>query len=143
MKAIVLYGSTTGNTQMVAGWIGEELTAAGAEADVVDAAGAAKLSACDLAVLGSSTWGQGEIQDDFAGFYDDMSADDFGGKKVAVFGCGDSGMFPDNFCEAVDKIEQKARKCGAVIVSESLKIDGDIDDYREKAAEWAAALTQL
>ncbi len=72
-----------------------------------------------------------------------MSADDFGGKKVAVFGCGDSGMFPDNFCEAVDKIEQKARKCGAVIVSESLKIDGDIDDYREKATEWAAALTQL
>lgn len=143
MKAIVLYGSTTGNTQMVAGWIGEALTAAGAEADVVDAAGAAKLPDCDLAVLGSSTWGQGEIQDDFAGFYDDMSADDFGGKKVAVFGCGDSGMFPDNFCEAVDKIEQKARKCGAVIVSESLKIDGDIDDYREKATEWAAALTQL
>ncbi len=60
MKAIVLYGSTTGNTQMVAGWIGEALTAAGAEADVVDAAGAAKLLAYDLAVLGSSTWGQGE-----------------------------------------------------------------------------------
>ena len=143
MKAIVLYGSTTGNTQTVAGWIGDALTAAGAEADVRDVAGAVKLSDYNLVVLGSSTWGQGEIQDDFAGFYDDMSADDFSGNKVAVFGCGDSVMFPDNFCEAVDKIEQKARECGAVIVAESLKVDGDIDDHREKAAEWAAALTQL
>ncbi len=144
MKAIVLYGSTTGNTETVAGWIGEALVAAGTAVKVVNVASAkAALTDCDLVVLGSSTWGEGELQDDFSDYYDNMSADGLSGKRVAVFGCGDSAMFPDYFCEAVDKIEQKARDCGAVIVADSLKIDGYIDDYRDTASEWAAALTQI
>ena len=144
-KAIVIYGSTTGNTRTVADWIGDALSAAGLEVDVVDAAGAEPEQAApyDLVVLGSSTWGQGELQDDFMGFYEDMSADELGGKKVAVFGCGDSGMFPDNFCEAVDSIEQKAKECGAEIVAGSFKIDGEIDGYQDKAVEWATRLAQI
>ncbi len=144
MKAVVIYGSSTGNTQTVAGWVGEALAAAGLQTEVVDVARAKAetVLSYDLVVLGSSTWGQGDLQDDYFNFYDDMSADQFSGKKTAVFGCGDSAMFPDNFCEAVDKIEAKAKESGAVIVAESFKIDGEIDDYKAQIAEWSARLAQ-
>jgi flavodoxin I len=141
-KTLIVYGSTTGNTEMVANWIKDELEASGEQADLFDAAEIKPETVLDysLIVLGSSTWGTGEIQDDFAEFYDAMSYEHFKGKKVAVFGCGDSDMFPDYFCQAVDMIAEKAIVCGADVALEVLKIDGDIDSYKSDAQGWAKRL---
>ncbi len=141
-KTIIIYGSTSGNTEIAAAWVSEALFSAGVKADLFNAAEIAPESVkpYDLVILGSSTWGQGDLQDDFAEFYDGMTPTVFGGKKVAVFGCGDSGMFPDNFCQAVDTIEEKAKECGATIVADSFKIDGDIDAYETRIKEWAKVL---
>ena len=141
-KTVVFYGSSTGNTQTVANWVGEALSAAGVETGLLGVAKAGSSKISDLVVMGPSTWGVGEIQEGFTAFYDSMTAAGFGGKRVAVFGFGDNGMFPDNFCEAVDMIEQKARECDAVMVAEPFKVDGEIDVYKDEATEWAAALAQ-
>lgn len=66
-----------------------------------------------------------------------MTQENLGGKKVAVFGCGDSDAFPDSFCRAVDIIAQKARACGPEIIAGPFKIDGDVDVYHADIASWA------
>ncbi len=141
-KTLIVYGSTTGNTEIVANWIKDELEASGEQVDLFDAIEVEPKAVADysLIVLGSSTWGTGELQDDFAEFYDAMSYEFFIDKKVAVFGCGDSDMFPDYFCHAVDMIAEKAIVCGADIALEALKVDGDIDSYKSDAQEWAKRL---
>jgi sulfite reductase alpha subunit-like flavoprotein len=62
-----------------------------------------------------------------------MDKANLSGKKVAVFGCGDSSY--THFCGAVDVIEEKAAQLGANVVMASLKIDGDPD--KDEAVAWA------
>lgn len=139
-KAIIIYGSTTGNTEAASKAIESVLSSQGVEVTVVDACdtNVDQIGDYDLVVLGASTWGEGDIQDDFVSFYEEMSNAQFDGKEVAVFGCGDNDMFPHCFCKAVDLIEGKAKESGANIVTESLKIDGEVDEDAVK--DWASKL---
>jgi len=137
-KALIVYGSTTGNTETVAIHVVAALQKAGWDtvvksADDVSAVGLAK--GFDLVLLGCSTWGDDdiELQDDFVPLYDDLDKAGLAGKKVAVFGCGDSSY--THFCGAVDAIEEKASALGAVLVAASLKIDGDPE--KDDATAWA------
>ncbi len=139
MSAIlIVYGSTTGNTESVAERITSTLYKAGHEVtlkNAADVAPAGLAEGFDLVLLGSSTWGDEdiELQDDFIPLYENLEECGLAGKKVAVFGCGDSGY--THFCGAVDAIEEKAAQMGAAIVAGSLKIDGDPD--MQEAADWA------
>ena len=82
-------------TEAVAGKIAEAL---GGEAVNVASADAAAFDA-DLVVLDSSTWGVGDLQDDWMAKLDEVKGY-LGGKKVAVFGLGDSVGFADSYCVA-------------------------------------------
>ncbi len=141
-KTVIIYGSTTGNTETAAKWVREALSDGDVKADILNAADikADTIAAYDLIIFGASTWGQGEIQDDFLGLYESLTPKVLNGKRVAVFGCGDNDMFPDNFCQAVDMIEEKAKKCDAQIVAEAFKIDGDVDAYESDIKKWASKL---
>ncbi|MGI6655738.1 MAG: flavodoxin [Desulfobulbus sp.] len=139
-KAVIVYGSTTGNTESVARRIGDILTRAGHEVLVQDvrAVQVDQLGqGCDITLLGSSTWGEDEIefQEDFAPFFDAMDRAELGGRKVALFGCGDSS-YP-HFCGAVDQLEEKVQALGAVVVGTPLRIDGDPVDASAEIDEWA------
>lgn len=93
-------------------------------------------------LLGSSTWGDDEIemQEDFAEFYEKMDQVSLDGKKVAVFGCGDRSF--EHFCGAADVIEEKVEELGGSLVIESLKIDGDPNDADDDIRDWAAAIAE-
>ena len=140
-KALIIFGSTTGNTESTAGLIADAMSGEGVEALVkeVTSVGAGDFNgAYDLILLGSSTWGDDEIelQEDFAVFYEDqMDKLDLAGKKMAMFGCGDSTY--THFCGAVDALEQKAESLGAELVASGLKIDGDPDDMEQEIMDWA------
>jgi len=143
MKNItIIYGSTTGSTQKAAGLIKDVLTSKGAVINVFDVSSvkADAVSCADMILLGSSTWGEGDIQDDFLDFYESMQKENFENKELAVFGCGDSAMFPHVFCEAVTLIEDKATQCGAKVISEGLKIDGMVSDNKDSITQWAKNL---
>jgi len=140
-KVLIVYGSTTGNTETVAGHVGTTLQKAGWETSIKSAADVAPsglANGFDLVLLGCSTWGDEdiELQDDFVPLFDDLDQAGLSGKKVAVFGCGDSS-YP-HFCGAVDAIEEKAEDLGARLVTGSLKIDGDPD--KKEVVAWAQAV---
>lgn len=137
-KALIVFGSNTGNTETVAWHVGETLQTHGwktviKSASEVSAPGLG--SGYDLLLLGCSTWGDEEIelQDDFVPLYEDLEKADLSGKKVAIFGCGDSSY--THFCGAVDAIEEKAESLGAHLVTASLKIDGAPD--KSEVTAWA------
>ncbi len=136
MKVIIVYGSTTGNTERAAELIGENVTHDATVVNVNDV-NLDDIKAADLVLFGASTWDYGIVQDDFEAFLDKFDADLLAGKNVAVFGCGDAIGYEDTFCDAVDIIAEKAEMSGATIVAEGLKIDGESDDNLEEIITWA------
>ncbi len=138
-KALIVFGSTTGNTEGVADDIGKILNKNGIPTQIKNAAEvspAGLADGYDAVIMGCSTWGEEdiELQDDFVEIYENLDKVGLAGKKVAVFGCGDSSY--THFCGAVDVIEQKAEALGAKIIVGSLKIDGDPEASEVEA--WAA-----
>ncbi|MGE4519140.1 MAG: flavodoxin [Desulfobacteraceae bacterium] len=138
-KILIVYGSTTGNTETTAEIIEKTLSSKGFDVTSKDVSfiSPEETSGYDILLLGSSTWGDDEIelQDDFLPFYDDMKKADLSGRKVAVFGCGDSSY--TYFCGAVDAIEDKVRDLGGNLIADGLKIDGDPDDSMDEIKSWA------
>ncbi|MGD9123617.1 MAG: flavodoxin, partial [Desulfarculaceae bacterium] len=127
-KALIVYGSTTGNTESAAHTIAKTMAAQNIDTTVKDvtSVGTSEFeNTYDLFILGCSTWGDDEIelQEEFVEFYENMDGLDLSGKKIAVFGCGDSSY--THFCGAVDAIEEKTRSLGADLVVTGLRIDGD------------------
>jgi flavodoxin I len=136
-KAIIIFGSTTGNTEELSEGVAEGLKSS-AEVTIENVADTDinALADYDLLVFGCPTWGEGELQEDFIDFYEEMTEDIFKGKKAAVFGPGDKEGYPDFFCDAVTIIETKLKECGAELVAEGFKVDGDIDLAMDDAEEW-------
>lgn len=101
MKTTIIYGSTTGTTETIANMIGDKLGVSAG--DIIDAAklNSDIIAASDLLILGSSTWGDGELQDDWYAAIEVLKSCDLSGKKVAIFGCGDSVSYCDTFCDAM------------------------------------------
>lgn len=140
-KALIVYGSTTGNTEEVSAALAGAIKGSGNDVDVKSAADVSAdgmAEGYDMVLLGCSTWGDDdiELQDDFVDLFDDLDKTGINGKKVAVFGCGDSSY--THFCGAVDAIEEKSEQLGANIILDSLKIDGDPDD--SEVARWGEAV---
>ncbi|WP_028318086.1 flavodoxin [Desulfobulbus elongatus] len=139
-KALIVYGSTTGNTEATAKQIGEVLSQQGVEVTIQDVTRTqvADLGGdFDLTLLGSSTWGDADIefQEDFAPFYDTLDQANLKGRKVALFGCGDSSY--THFCGAVNMLEEKMEELGAAVVNDPLRIDGDPGDAKSDIVDWA------
>lgn len=124
MKKIgIFYGSTTGTTKAVAYKLAKMLDVK--DEDVINVAEVApsKLADYDLLVLGSSTWGAGDLQEDWYDFIDGAAALDLKGKTIALFGCGDETM-SETFCAAVGTLYEKLKGTGATFVG-----DFDADGY--------------
>ena len=136
-KVHVIFGSTTGMTETVAAKIAAEF---GVSPININAADASAFDA-ELLVLGSSTWGVGDLQDDWAAQLDAVKAN-FAGKKVAVFGLGDSVGFADSFCVAAETIANAAKDSGATLVGDILKLDDTNESAQTdgKIAAWVETL---
>ena len=137
-KVVLVFGSTTGNTEMLAEHVATGLERGMANVTVKNATEASvdEIADYDAIVFGCSTWGEGELQDDFLDFQEAMNGVSLEGKKAAVFGPGDSEEYPNWFCAAVDLLEETLKKCGAEIVAEGLKVDGEVELAFEDAEAW-------
>ena len=113
MKTVkVIYGSTTGNTERVAQRIAEVL---GGSAVPVAQAVAADFEA-DLLVLGTSTWGLGDIQDDWADGLKKLEAAPLSGKAVALFGLGDQLSYSTTYVDGMGELYDAVQAHGACVV---------------------------
>ena len=114
-KKVIFYGSTTGTTEEIASKIG---AAVGAEVFNVTELTADKIAAYDTLILGTSTWGAGELQDDWYDGVKVLKSADLKGKTIALFGCGDSSSYCDTFCDAMGVIYQELASSGATFVGQ-------------------------
>lgn len=120
MKIIgIFYGSSSGNTEGVAKQIQAEFGADNAQ--VFDVAKATKddLEKFDNLIFGTSTWGFGELQDDFDGFMKQIEAANLSGKTVALFGCGDQESYSDTFVDGMGLVWQSLQGKGCNIVGQT------------------------
>lgn len=116
MKKIgIFYGSNTGMTAEVAEEIASLLGVAKDDIHNVSKSAPSEVAPYDVLLLGASTWGNGELQDDWYDFIDGLEALDLKGKKIALFGCGDETM-SDTFCGALGEIYSRLQSTGATFV---------------------------
>lgn len=116
----IIFGSSMGNTEEAAGFLAEKL---GLENELLNVANcdAAKINGFDKLILGVSTWGTGDLQDDWDAF--DFGGLKLGGKTVAIFGTGDAEGYADSFCGAMGKLYDEVVKAGANVVG-AVSTDG-------------------
>ncbi len=114
-KTVIIYGSTTGNAASAAQTIADKL-GNGAVAKEVSAASQSDLTDNDNIILGSSTWGDGELQDDWFSFVSTVKETDLKGKTVAVFGVGDQFSYSDTYVNAMGELYDAAVAAGAKVV---------------------------
>ena len=112
-KTIVVYGSTTGTCESIAQTLGDQL---GAEVINVSDLTANQLAEADNIVLGTSTWGAGELQDDWYDGVNVVKSANLSGKRVALFGCGDSASYSDTFCGGMKELYDAGVAAGATVV---------------------------
>lgn len=109
---IVIYGSSTGSCQSIAETIASKL---GVEAVDVANIDDATIASHENLILGTSTWGAGEMQDDWYDGVKTLKSAGLAGKTVALFGCGDSESYPDTFCGGMKELYDAAVEAGATV----------------------------
>ncbi|MDR2949342.1 MAG: flavodoxin [Dysgonomonas sp.] len=94
-KIAIVYGSSTGATESVA----EKIKASFDDATLfnADSVSVDDLKPYDFLIFGASTTGVGDLQDDWEILLPKIEKMDFSGKKVAIFGLGDSASFSTSF----------------------------------------------
>lgn len=123
MKRIGLfYGSSSGNTQRVAEEIAKSLDINKEDVYDIGRNQLEKILDYEYLLLGSSTWGLGDIQDDWD--ISKLEKLDLNGKNIAVFGTGDSSSYSDTFCDAIGQLADAVQKAGAVLVGNNVDISG-------------------
>jgi flavodoxin I len=117
-KVGLFYGSSTGVTKNVAEAIATELKQLCIIADVKSASEAsiATLTSYDKLLLGTSTWGMGDLQDDWEGLLSSLATSNLKGKTVALFGTGDQDSYPDTFVDGIGHLYKAVKSAGAEVV---------------------------
>ena len=124
-KTIVVYGSSTGTCQAIAEKVAGEL---GCEAIDVQSLNDDVVKENTNLVLGTSTWGAGEMQDDWYDGIKVLQGADLNGKVIALFGCGDAESYCDTFCGGMGELYNGIKDSGATFVG-SVSVDGyNFDD---------------
>lgn len=117
MKYGIFYGSTTGNTEMVANAIAEALGDEVALLQEISEASVEQFRSVDVVLCGASTWDIGELQFDWAEFLPSLEGIDLSGKAIGFFAMGDAMGYPYNYLDCLGEIwetlkESKARLIG-------------------------------
>lgn len=131
MKTIaIIYGSSTDNTKTAAESIAQKLN--GMDVSLLDVA---SLNMADLdkypnLILGTSTWGLGDLQDDWDSAISKLASANLRDKTVALFGLGDSGSYPDTFVDGMGLIYEAIHDKGINLIGQ-VPTDGyDFDESK-------------
>ena len=118
MKTGIFYGSTTGVTEGIAQKVGQLLGA-----DIMNASEIDKVDGYDFVIFATSTWGMGDLQDDWQEALDILKTKNLTGKKVALIGVGDQESFGDSFVDGIGTIYEEIKDKGITLVGKT-SIDG-------------------
>ncbi len=159
-KIVILYGSSGGNAASVARQVQDLFDG---NADIFNVMDITLKEVKDYSyyVIGTSTTGIGDLQDDWEGFLPSFARMDFSGKKVAIFALGDSASYSTSFAESMkvvyDEMHDKVQIVGQVpdegytyddstAVSNGMWVglpideDNEYDLTQERLAKWVEML---
>lgn len=117
MKTGIFYGSTMGDTEVIAKILGEKLDSTISPISQ----GVNNIENLDLILLGSSTWGYGDLQDEWNDNIEALKNLNLSGKKIGIFGTGDQEAYADTFCDAIGIIGEAVREAGGKIIGMTSK----------------------
>jgi flavodoxin I len=103
-KIGLFYGSSTGNTELVAYQMKDEFDKrdpALVEVVNIGKATVEQFMGYDYIICGIPTWNTGQLQDDWEIFLPKLKPHDLAGKKIAIFGLGDQNGYGFNFLDAM------------------------------------------
>lgn len=102
MKPIgIFYGSTHGMTAKAANKIKIAFGDAAVTVYNLKEATIADINKYENLIFGTSSWGIGEMQDEWERFIDKLAEVDFAKRKVALFALGDQNEYPESFVDAL------------------------------------------
>lgn len=122
-ETAIFYGSTTGNCEGIARRIAAALGVDDSKVYSASELDAAKIEANDNLIFGSSTWGSGDLQDEWYDGIEVIKSANLAGKTVAVFGCGDSCGFSTTYCDAMGQLYEAAKASGGNMIG-AVSTDG-------------------
>ncbi|MBQ9671817.1 MAG: flavodoxin FldA [Prevotella sp.] len=128
---IVVYGSSTGTCEAIAEKIAQKL---GCEAINVQDLTAKIIDSNQNLILGTSTWGAGELQDDWYDGLRVLQGASLADKTIALFGCGDSESYSDTFVGGIGELYSGIKDSGARFVG-AVSTDGYTFDASEAVVD--------
>jgi flavodoxin I len=128
MKNIaIIYGSSTDNTKNVASKIAQKLSGENVLLKDVSSLKFSDLANYPNIILGTSTWGLGDLQDDWNDHLSDLQNVDLEGKTLAFFGLGDSSSYSDTFTDGMgllyEAVEGKGFKLAGAFPTDGYSYD--------------------
>ena len=135
-KMLILYGTETGNSELLAMDAEKIAKAKGFDASIngMDEVSTDDLASCGNLLIICSTWGDGEQPDNAIELYDssvELEDNYLQNVNFAVLALGDTAF--DLFCEAGIQWDSILEQKGANRINERIDCDTDYDDYAE---EW-------
>lgn len=124
-KVGIFFGTDTGNTRKFAKQIAQQLGEAVADKPVnINKANVDDLLAYNVLILGSPTYGDGELpgltsgaqNESWEEFMPQLTGADFSGKTIALYGLGDQAGYADNFVDAIGMLYDAFSDCGAKFI---------------------------
>lgn len=145
-SALIIFGSTTGNTEEMADIIKAAMDGAGIETEVknvTDATVTDLTADHDVLLIGCPAYGDDtiELQEDFQEFYDQLDGTQLNGKPYAIFAPGDSTY--EYYCGSVDMLEDRLGALGGTKVVDGLKVDGDPSDEKAEIILWVESIAAI
>ena len=120
MRIKLIYGSDTGNTELVTEDIIKLL-------DNVEVTTVADLTPedwdHDKFILGIPTWYDGELQSDWEDYFEEFKTIDFTNKTVAIFGLGDQLGYEEWFCDGIGILAKVIIENGGKVIGYTEKDD--------------------
>lgn len=123
MQITILYGSSTGATAHIAELISQNLDAKTTLIDIANASIEDIQNAQNI-ILGTSTWGEGDLQDDWESFLPQLQQINWEDKKVALFGLGDQETYYDSFVDGLGILYETLQGIGARIIGTKVETEG-------------------
>ena len=120
MTVGIYYATTTGKTEDVAERLHGFISSAEDPKDVSDVDDLSEFEGLDGIICGLPTWNTGADEERSGTAWDSILEDigelDLSGKKVAIFGLGDSSTYTENYCDAMEELHGYFKKAGADMV---------------------------
>jgi len=120
MSVGIYFATTTGKTEDVAERLHGLLGGTEEPKDMSDVDDVNEFTSHDSVICGIPTWNTGADSERSGTAWDDLleSIGDLSlsGKKVAIFGLGDSSTYTDNYCDAMEELHRYFQKAGATMV---------------------------